>query len=80
VGFLSQDFQPIRQDEIEHEVEAYKSFAISFSRDVAVRHPLGYAVMPPDGQFDFSNIDRWYQRDVGERVGAYSLYYLKLRE
>ena len=80
VGFLSKDFQPIRQDEIEHEVEAYGSFATSFSRVDALQLPLGYAVIPADAQFDFSHIDLWYERDAGERVGAYTLYQLKLRE
>jgi hypothetical protein len=79
VGFLSQDFQPIRQDEVKHEVEAYKSYATSFSRDEALKRPLGYAVIPSDAQFDFSHIDLWYQRDTGKRVGAYTLYLLKLR-
>jgi len=80
VPFLSQDFQPIRQDEIEHEVKAYESFVGSFSRDEALKLSLGYAVMPADGEFDFTHIDQWYERDAGERVGAYTLYRLKLRE
>jgi hypothetical protein len=80
VPFLSQDFQPIRQDEIEHEVKAYESFEKSFSRDQAIKLPLGYAVTPSDGAFDFSRIDLWYERDSGVRVGAYTLYRLKLRE
>jgi hypothetical protein len=79
VAFLNQDFQPIRQDEIEREVSAYELFASSFSRNEALKLPLGYAVMPSDGEFDFSHIDLWYERDTGERVGAYTLYRLKLR-
>ena len=80
VAFLTQNFQPIRQEEIEHEAEEYGSFATSFSRDDALQLPLGYAVIPADAQFDFSHIDLWYERDAGERVGAYTLYHLKLRE
>ena len=80
VPFLSQNFQPIRQDEVEHAVEDYGSFAASFSRDDAFKRPLGYAVMPSDAEFDFSHIDLWYKRDGGERVGDYTLYHLKLRE
>jgi hypothetical protein len=79
VPFLSRDFQPIRQDEIEREVSAYEAFARSFSREQATKHPLAYAVIPADGKFDFSYIDLWYERDEGERVGAYSLYRLRLR-
>ena len=80
VPFLSPDFQPIRQDEIEREVSAYEALARSFSREEAAKHPLTYAVMLADGKFDFSHIDLWYGRDAGERVGAYTLYRLKLRE
>jgi len=36
-------------------------------------------VIPVDGSFDFSNIDHWYERDGGERVGAYVLYRVKLK-
>jgi hypothetical protein len=36
-------------------------------------------VVPTDGNFDFANLDRWYERDAGERVEAYTLYRLKLR-
>ncbi len=78
--FLGRDVQPIRQDEIEQEVGAYEAFANSFSRDEALKYPLGYAVIPSDAQFDFSHIDLWYERDAGERVGVYTLYHLKLRE
>lgn len=80
VAFLNRDFQPIRQDEIEQEVGAYDAFASSFSRNEALKLPLGYAVTPSNGEFDFSNIDQWYERDAGERIGAYTLYRLKLRE
>jgi len=80
VTFLSQDFQPIGLDEIEREVQEYESFATSFSREQASKHPLGYAVVPSDAQFNFSNIDRWYQRDPGERVGAYYLHHLQMRK
>jgi hypothetical protein len=80
VTFLGRDVQPIRQDEIEQEVSAYETFASSFSREEALKRPLTYAIMPSEGNFDFSNIDRWYERDGGEREGAYNLYRLKLRE
>jgi hypothetical protein len=80
VMFLGQDVQPIRQEEIEQEVGAYETFASSFSREEALKQPLSYAIMPSEGNFDFSNIDRWYERDGGEGEGAYNLYRLKLRE
>jgi hypothetical protein len=77
--FLTQNFQAIRPDEIEHEVEEYGSFVASFSRVEALQRLIGYAVIPQDAQFDFSHIDQWYERDAGERVGVYVLYQLKPR-
>jgi hypothetical protein len=77
--YLSPQFQPVQPDEIECEVQAYQAYIDYFSRAEALRRPITYAVIPADGKFDFSNIDRWYERDSGERVGDYTLYRLKLR-
>lgn len=79
VAFLGEHIQPIGNIEIEQEVDAYGSFAKSFSQEKVTVHPLNYAVVPANAYFDFSNIDRWYERDLGERVGAYYLYRLKQR-
>lgn len=78
--FLGSNSQPIQNDEIEQEVSAYESFTKSFSREQALKRPLAYAVTLADETFDFSHLDQWYERDVGERVGGYNLYRLKLRE
>ena len=76
---VSWEFQPIRDDEIEREVETYATFANLFSREQAERYPLGYVITHAESRPDFSRIDRWYERDEGERVGAYILYRVKLR-
>lgn len=76
---LSYQFQPIQSDEIEREVRAYAAYANSFSRAEALKRPIAYAVGPASGDFDFANLDRWYERDAGERVGNYTLYRLKMR-
>jgi hypothetical protein len=78
--FLAQDFQPISHDEIDHEVRAYGSFVDSLSREQILKRPVTYAVTVADSNFDFTNLDRWYARDSGERVGAYKVYRLKLRD
>jgi len=77
---FSLNFQPITQDEIESELVAYDTFINSFSREQALKHPISYSVVLTDRNFDFSNIDRWYERDTGERVGESMLYSLKLRD
>ena len=76
---LTPRFQPIRDVEIEREFQAYLSYANSFTREEAIKRPITYAVIPTGGDFDFSRLDRWYERDVGETLGAYTLYRLKLR-
>jgi hypothetical protein len=76
---MSFHFQPVQPDEIEREVRVYEAYLNSFSRDEALKRPIAYAVIPIAGNFDFSNLDRWYERDAGERVGDYTLYRLKLR-
>ena len=76
---LSGDFKPIQQNEIEDEIHKYEVYANSFSGEQALKRPLTYAVIPADSGFDFSNLDRWYLRDNGERVGEYILYRVKLR-
>jgi hypothetical protein len=80
VPALSLHFQPIQPEEIEQEIRAYQAYADSFSRAQALKRPITYAVIPADGKFDSTNLDRWYERDSGERVGAYMLYRVKLRE
>jgi len=71
--------KPITDEEIAGQVLEYKTFCSSFSRDDAVQHILSYVIVPIDGGPDLTNLDRWYQRDQGERVGGYILYRVQLR-
>jgi hypothetical protein len=76
---LNSDFQPIKPEEIEQQVQLYQTYINTFSRDEVLMRPIKYAVIPIDADFDFSHLDLWYQRDAGERVGDYVLYTLKLK-
>ncbi|HEY0082454.1 MAG TPA: hypothetical protein VGB61_06670 [Pyrinomonadaceae bacterium] len=40
--------------------------------------PLSYVVAGAE-QTELGNIDRWYARDAGERIGNYMIYRLRLR-
>ncbi len=77
---LSYQFRPIQPDEIDREVQIFQTYTDSFSREDVLKRPITYAVIPVGGNFDFTNLDRWYERDAGERVGDYTLYTLKLRK
>ena len=79
VPALATQFKPIQDDEIENEIRVYQTYANNFSRAEALKRPLAYVVTQADGSFDFANIDRWYERDQGERVGRYVLYRVKLK-
>jgi hypothetical protein len=76
---LNLHFEPIKEEEIEQAIRDYQNYIDSFSRKEAVKRPLAYAVLLAEDKFDFTNVDRWYERDPGERVGDYVLYRLKLR-
>ena len=76
---LSSQFSPIQPNEIDREVQAYEAFKNSFSREESLKRPITYAVIPVEGSFDFTNLERWYECDGGERVGDYVLYRLKQR-
>jgi hypothetical protein len=77
---LNLHFEPITGEEIEEAIHDYQTYVESFSRDEARKRPLAYAILLAEDTFDFSNLDRWYERDSGERVGDYILYRLKLRD
>jgi hypothetical protein len=73
-------FEPIKPEEIEDAIRDYQNYVDSFSREEARKRPLTYAVVLAEDNFDFTNVDRWYERDSGERAGDYILYKLKLRD
>ncbi len=77
---LGSQFQPLEDVEIEREVQAYEAYANSLSRERLLKRPITYAVIPLGVNFDFKNLDRWYERNAGENVGDYTLYRLKLRD
>jgi len=76
---LNLHFEPIKDEEIEQAIREYQTYVGSFSREEALKRPLAYAVLLAEDNFDLTNLDRWYERDTGERVGDYVLYRLRLR-
>ena len=76
---LNLHFEPIKDEEIEQAIREYQTYVDSFSREEALKRPLAYAVLLAEDNFDFTNLDRWYERDTGERMGDYVLYRLRLR-
>jgi hypothetical protein len=77
---LSFDFRPIGEAEIQEQVRVYENYVMSFAREDSLKHLIAYVIVRHETAFNFSHIDRWYERDAGERIGAYDLYRLKLRD
>lgn len=77
---LTVNSTPLSDEEIAHEVDAYRNYVASFSREQAARPLLAYVVANADSSPNFTNIDRWYERDAGVHHGKFILYRLKLRD
>jgi hypothetical protein len=71
--------KPISLAEARAEVMNYAAYAASFTRADAETPTLSYIVVPTEEPPNFANIDRWYERDAGERVGIFTVYRVKLR-
>ena len=78
--FLGWNAQAINQGEIEQVAKSYDLFVNSFSREIALKRPLRYVITFAEEKSDLSRIDLWYERDSGQRIGAYILYSLKPRD
>jgi hypothetical protein len=77
---LSANFRPVTAAETQSESDAYANFVAAFTRERAARLPLAFAVVRDDAQVDLTNLSRWYTLDATERVGAYTIYRLKLKD
>jgi hypothetical protein len=73
------NWRPIEPAEIQAELRSYADYRSRFTHAQAERLPLTYVVTTIDEGTDFSNLDRWYERDTGERIGKFILYRVKLR-
>jgi hypothetical protein len=76
---MAVDPKPISVMEASAELEKYAAYIDSFTRADASVPLLSYVVVPTDNTPDLANIDRWYERDVGERVGLFTIYRVRLR-
>lgn len=79
VPIFADNFRPVTAEEVDEQVRLYKAFIDSFSRPAAAQYLLSYLIVPSRSAWDSSNLDRWYERSGGERVGDFTIYRLKLR-
>jgi hypothetical protein len=71
------NWKQITPEDVSGVLDGYISYAESFSREQAANPTLSYVVT--EGAPDFKNIDRWYTRDAGERIGRFTLYRVRLK-
>lgn len=71
--------KPITVQDMRVEVRRYSEFINSFSRERASHPLLSYVLAPNEAEPNYANLDRWYERDSGERVGIYVIYRVSLR-
>jgi hypothetical protein len=79
IAGLAADRKPISDEEERAEADGYARFVAGFDRASAAGRQISYAVVEITREIPFANIDRWYERDAGERVGHFTLYRLRLR-
>jgi hypothetical protein len=76
---LIAEFHPITATEIDDRVREYAEYIDSFGQERAQQTKISYVVLDAHSVFDFTNLDRWYVRDAGEKMGPFLLYQVKLR-
>jgi hypothetical protein len=77
---LNVNAQPITRQELNDEVRSYTKYAEGFSWEHASNPRLSYLVTPIGKEPSLSNLDRWYERDAGQRIGEFMFYRVRLRD
>ncbi|MEP6922842.1 MAG: hypothetical protein ABI954_00120 [Pyrinomonadaceae bacterium] len=78
-GRLSIKSTPLTEDEIQTESQKFESFRQNFNQAQAARRRISYVIVQNGIGYNFTNLDRWYDRDEGEIIGNYVLYKVKLK-
>jgi hypothetical protein len=80
VPSLSARSEPITPDEMRDEIRRYSQFISTFTKNQAADPVLSYILAPSVAEPNYSNLDRWYIREVVAEVGIYRIYRLRLRD
>jgi hypothetical protein len=76
---LRMDWTPITAVEIETVVKRYDEFVSTVNRERIDRFPLTYLLTSSKENIDFTNLEKWYELDSGEKFEEFTLYRVKLR-
>jgi hypothetical protein len=58
-------------------ITKYQDFVDNLKSAEALNPTLSYIIVPHDFQPDFTNIDRWYEKEKSEQFGNFTLYKVK---
>jgi hypothetical protein len=73
------NWKQISPMDVREALRGYEEYAAAFSRERAANPTLSFVITAAEAPTNFSNLDRWYERDRGERVGQFTIYRVKLR-
>jgi hypothetical protein len=76
---LNSVYKPLTYGEIDEAVRIYGAYIKDFNPQDSSETILSYVVVPSDQEVDWTNIDKWYNREDGEIYGKFTLYKVKLR-
>lgn len=77
---LAPNPKPISIDEMGEELRRYTEYTDHFSMTQATNPKLSFVVVPNgEAQPNFANLEKWYERDAGEKIGIFTIYRVKLR-
>jgi hypothetical protein len=77
---LSLEPKPITIEELQNELDQYAKYCASFTHERAEKTKLSYLIVSAHDEPNLSNLDRWYERDKGERIKNYTLFRVSLRD
>jgi hypothetical protein len=75
--YLPSTTKPISAEEVAQALNEFENYCAAFSPKDASTPALSYAIVLATD--DLSNLDRWYEHDVGARVSDFIIYRLGLK-
>jgi hypothetical protein len=73
------NWKQITTEDVREALGSYATYANGFGRAQAANPALSYVVAETQAPPEFSNLDRWYEREETERVGKFPSYRVKLK-
>ncbi len=77
---LNSAYKPLTYGEIDAEVRIYGDYIKNFNPRASPATILSYLVVPSDWNPDYTNVDKFYDRQLIERFPVYTLYSVKLKQ